>query len=84
MLSVRFNSVSASSSTARHDRSGEKAHQCPQGFSRCLTIRLTPIYITAMTHRAVVERSVHAASRCIVLAIRRSLSHNRDEFENGR
>ena len=29
------------------------------------------------------KRSAHAAHHCIVLAIRRTLSHNRDEFENG-
>ena len=29
------------------------------------------------------ERSAHAAHRCFVLAIRRTVSHNRDEFENG-
>lgn len=29
------------------------------------------------------KRSSHAPHHCIVLAIRRTLSHNRDEFENG-
>ena len=29
------------------------------------------------------KRSAHAAHRCFVLAIRRTVSHNRDEFENG-
>jgi hypothetical protein len=55
----------------------------PARVSGCLTIRLTAIYITPSTRCATAERSVHAVHRCIVLAIRRTLSHNRDEFENG-
>lgn len=33
--------------------------------------------------RVPLKRSAHAVHRCFVLAIRRTVSHNRDEFENG-
>jgi len=37
----------------------------------------------AVALRVPPKRSAHAAHRCFVLAIRRTVSHNRDEFENG-
>lgn len=95
MHSLRINSVSPRSSTRPRcppslDLPLTAARQSapmptrvffmhPAAATRCLAA----IVSAAIGRRARRKPSVHAAYRCIVLANRRTVSHNRDEFENG-